>query len=88
MSRTFRMAISRENVIQRVVNQLPRMGIATEVEGEKSHTVRLVEAIVTEVINELLRNGEVVVVEANSIGQSAAGPVNTTLIQPGRGIIR
>lgn len=82
------MAINKDNVIQRVVNQLPSMGIDTEVGGEDSHTVKLIEAIVTEIINELIRNGEVIVVEANSIGQSAAGPVNTNLVQPGRGIIR
>ena len=55
------MAINRENVVNKIIDKLPSMGIDVEVNGEDSHTVKLVRTIVNEILNEITIQGEVII---------------------------
>lgn len=55
------MAINKENVIDRVMAKLPSIGIDTEIDGKESHTVKMIRSIVSEILNEIIIQGEVII---------------------------
>lgn len=83
------MAIDKDKITRRIFRQLPNIGIANKVGNEDSQTVKMIELIVHEIVNEIINNGEVIVYDANSIGVGYAGtPVNSKLAGIGRGTIK
>lgn len=83
------MAIDKEKIFNNIVRKLPRLGISVKVENKDSQTVEMIKIIVDEIVNEIVRGGEVIVIRADSIGIGNMGaPVNSKLMGSGRGIIR
>lgn len=75
------MAINRDKIVNRIVNQMPSMGIQTKVDGDDSHTVKLVRAIVDEIINEIVSNAEIKNLSALIEGTSPSGPVTGRIVR-------
>ena len=76
--------INSENIIQNVVRKFDDIGIDKEINGEESHTVKLVRAIVEETIKEIVRYGELRVDIVNTT-VTVSGPTGVG-VGSGRGL--
>ena len=60
--------INRDRIVRNIVSKFKEIGIDKEVNGEPSHTAKLVEAIVNEIIKEITTYGEVQNIQVTTRG--------------------